>query len=91
MKDLLYAKPITLSETQEHRLVKRKWWAVVLLIIGGIILAGRLPLPLWIPYALFFFGHGGMLHSFYNKRDIPMVIVNFVWLLIDITGIIRWM
>lgn len=91
MKDLLHTKPISLSETQEHRLVKRKWWAVTLLIVGGIILAGKLPLPLWIPYAFFFFGHGGMLHSFYNKRDVPMVIVNFVWLLIDITGIIRWM
>lgn len=91
MKDLLHTKPISLSETQEHRLVKRKWWAVALLIVGGIILAGKLPLPLWIPYAFFFFGHGGMLHSFYNKRDVPMVIVNFVWLLIDIIGIIRWM
>jgi len=91
MKDLLYAKPKTLSETQEHKIVKRKWWAVILLIIGGIILAGKLPVPLFIPYVLFFFGHGGMLHSFYEKHDIPMVIVNSVWLLIDIIGVIRWM
>jgi len=91
MKDLLYAKPKTLTETQEHKIVKRKWWAVVLLIIGGIMLAGKLPVPLFIPYVLFFFGHGGMLHSFYEKHDIPMVMVNFVWLLIDITGVIRWM
>jgi hypothetical protein len=91
MKHLLYAKPKTLTETQEHKIVKRKWWAVILLIIGGIMLAGKLPVPLFIPYVLFFFGHGGMLHSFYEKHDIPMVMVNFVWLLIDITGIIRWM
>jgi hypothetical protein len=91
MKDLLYAKPKALTETQEHKIVKRKWWAVILLIIGGIMLAGKLPVPLFIPYVLFFFGHGGMLHSFYEKHDIPMVIVNSVWLLIDLVGIIRWM
>ena len=61
MKHILYAKPQTLTETEEHKIVKRKWWAVVLLIIGGIILAGRLPVPLWIPYAFFFFGPAGQL------------------------------
>lgn len=91
MKDILFAKPKTLSETQEHVIVKRKWWAVVLLIIGGVILAGRVPfIPPFIPYVLFFFGHGGMLHSFWNKRDYPMVIVNSVWLLIDMVGAYRW-
>ncbi len=91
MKHLLYAKPKTLSETDEHRIVKRKWWAVILLILGGIMLAGKLPVPLFIPYVLFFFGHGGMLHSFYEKHDYPMMIVNGVWILIDLVGIYRWM
>ena len=92
MKHILFAKPKTLSETQEHKIVKRKWWAVILLIVGGIILAGRIPnIPPSIPYVLFFFGHGGMLHSFFNKHDYPMVIVNLVWLMIDVIGIIRWM
>lgn len=92
MKHILYAQPKTLSATDEHKIVKRKWWAVLLLIVGGIILAGRIPnIPLSIPYALFFLGHGGMLHSFWNKRDYPMVIVNGVWILIDIVGMIRWL
>jgi hypothetical protein len=91
MKDILYAKPKILSETQEHKIVKRKWWAVILLILGGIVLAGKLPVPLFIPYVLFFFGHGGMLHSFYEKHDYPMMIVNGVWILIDLIGIYRWM
>lgn len=90
MKDILFAKPRTLTETQEHIIVKRKWWAVLLLIIGGVILAGKLPVPLFVPYVFFFFGHGGMLHSFYKKHDYPMVIVNGVWLLIDVIGMIRW-
>jgi hypothetical protein len=92
VKHILYAKPKTLSETDEHKIVKRKWWAVFLLVIGGIMLAGRVPnIPPSVPYALFFFGHGGMLHSFWNKHDYPMVIVNATWLLIDIIGVIRWM
>lgn len=81
-----------LTETEEHKIVKRKWWAVILLIIGGVMLAGKIPhISPAIPYMFFFFGHGGMLHSFYLKRDIPMVIVNLVWLLIDIIGMIRWL
>lgn len=89
-KELLALEPITLTTTEEHRIIRRKWWAVSLLIVGGVILAGKLPVSLSIPYVLFFFGHAGMLHSFYLKRDIPMVIVNCVWLLIDMIGAIRW-
>ena len=89
-KEFLAQKPVQLSLTDEHKVVKRKWWAVALLIIGGIVLAGKLPVPLFIPYVFFFFGHGGMLHSFWMKKDIPMVIVNGVWLCIDMLGIIRW-
>lgn len=87
---LLEKQTVSLTHTDEHRLVKRKWWAVVLLIIGGLLLATKAPVPLSIPYIFFFFGHGGMLHSFYIKRDTPMVIVNLVWLFIDIVGTIRW-
>lgn len=92
MKHILYAKPKSLSETEEHVIVKRKWWAVILLIIGGVMLAGRIPnIPTFIPYVFFFFGHGGMLHSFWQKHDYPMVIVNLTWLLIDLVGIGRWL
>lgn len=90
-REFLAQKPIQLSHTAEHRVITRKWWAVSILIAGGIILAGKLPVPLSIPYVLFFFGHAGMLHSFWDKKDIPMVIVNGVWLLIDLMGIYRWM
>lgn len=87
---LLHHQAVTLTHTDEHRLVKRKWWAVIILITGGLLLAAKAPVPLSIPYIFFFFGHGGMLHSFYIKRDVPMVIVNLVWLGIDIIGAIRW-
>lgn len=89
-REFLAQKPVELSHTDEHRIVRRKWWAVILLIVGGVMLAGRMPVPMSICYTLFFFGHGGMLHSFWVKRDIPMVIVNAVWILIDTLGFIRW-
>lgn len=88
--EFLAQKPIELTQTGEHRVVRRKWWAVGLLIVGGMALAGRLPVPLWIPYVLLFFGHGGMLHSFWEKRDMSMTMVNAVWLVIDTLGIVRW-
>ena len=31
-----------------------------------------------------------MLHTFYDKRDIPMVVVNAVWVVIDSVGMYRW-
>jgi hypothetical protein len=90
MKKILFTKPITLSETAEHRLHTRKWWAILILIMGGLLLAGRAPVPMSFSYTLLFFGHAGMLHSFWEKRDYPMVIVNLVWLGVDVVGCIRW-
>jgi hypothetical protein len=90
MKHILYAKPKTLTETEEHLIVKRKWWTIGLLILGGIMAACRLPFSRSIPYVFLFLGHGGMLHSFWKKHDYPMVIVNSVWLVIDMVGMIRW-
>lgn len=54
MKKLIYAQPKTLSQTEEHRIVKRKWWAVLILIAGGILLAGRLPVPMFLPMCFSF-------------------------------------
>jgi hypothetical protein len=90
MKKILFTKPITLSETAEHKLHTRKWWAILILIMGGLLLAGRAPVPMSVSYTLLFFGHAGMLHSFWEKRDYPMVIVNLVWLGVDVVGCIRW-
>lgn len=89
-KEFLAQKPITLSDTAEHRIHTRKWWAILILVVGGVMLAGRLPIPFSIAYALLFFGHAGMLHSFWEKKDNPMVLVNLVWLVIDAVGMYRW-
>jgi len=44
-KELLGMKPIELTDTAEHRIHTRKWWAILILIIGGVMLAGKLPVP----------------------------------------------
>lgn len=90
MKKLLFTKPITLSDTAEHRIHTRKWWAILILVAGGLLLAGRVSVPMSLSYTLLFFGHAGMLHSFWEKKDNPMVLVNLVWLIIDAVGMYRW-
>lgn len=89
-KELLAIKPVELTDTAEHRIHKRKWWAILILIAGGVMLAGRLPVPFSVAYLLLLFGHLGMLHTFYDKRDIPMMVVNAVWVVIDAVGMYRW-
>ena len=89
-KKLLNVKPVSLSDTEEHRIHQRKWWAISILVIGGIMLAAKLPIPFFIAYILLFFGHAGMFHSFWDKRDVPMMVVNLVWMIIDFVGMIRW-
>ena len=90
VKELISQKPIELTETAEHRIHRRKWWAILILIVGGVMLAGKLPVPYSLAYLLLLFGHLGMLHTFWEKRDIPMMVVNAVWVLIDTIGMYRW-
>ena len=89
-QELLAIKPVTLTETGEPRIHRRKWWAILILVLGGVMLAGKLPVPYSLAYLLLLFGHLGMLHTFYDKRDIPMMVVNGVWVLIDMIGMYRW-
>lgn len=79
----------SLSHTTEQRIVKRKWYAAILLIIGGVLLAGRLPVPGFLPFSLFLLGHLGMAHQMFLKRDHPLLLVNVIWVMIDILGIVR--
>jgi hypothetical protein len=90
VKELISQKPIELTETGEHRIHRRKWWAILILIVGGVMLAGKLPISYSIAYLLLLLGHLGMLHTFYDKRDVPMMVVNAVWVLIDAIGMYRW-
>jgi len=50
VKDLISQKPIELTETGEHRIHRRKWWAIFILIVGGIMLAAKLPISFSVAY-----------------------------------------
>jgi len=89
-QELLAIKPVTLTDTGEHRIHRRKWWAILILIVGGVMLAGKLSVSYTLAYLFLLLGHLGMLHTFYDKRDVPMIMVNAVWVLIDMIGMYRW-
>ena len=86
----LQLRPISLTHTAEHRIHRRKWAAVIILVIGGLLLASRAPVPISFSYFLLFFGHAGMVHQMYLKRDVPLFIVNVIWLGVDALGMVRW-
>jgi hypothetical protein len=82
--------PETLTAEQEQIIHQRKWMAVILMIIGGILLAGRVPIPMSVSYVFLLFGHLGMLHQMYLKQDAPLLVVNMIWVMIDVLGMYRW-
>ena len=86
----LHVTPKTLTETAEHRIHTRKWLAVIILVVGGLLLASKAPVPMTFSYFLLFFGHLGMLHQMYLKQDHPLLLVNIIWCGIDMLGMIRW-
>jgi hypothetical protein len=91
MRDFFTAQPQALTESMEHRIHTRKWGAVCLLILGGLLLAGRVTLvPMPVSYLLLLLGHLGMLHQMYLKRDTPLMLVNFIWIFVDMLGMVRW-
>lgn len=84
-------RPTMLSDTMEHKIHQRKWLSVILLVTGGVLLAGRVTMiPMSVSYVLLFLGHCGMFHQMYLKRDVPLILVNVIWLLVDVLGMIRW-
>ena len=86
----LHLHPISLTNTAEHRIHQRKWLAVVILVVGGLLLASKAPVPMSFSYFLLSFGHAGMLHQMYLKRDVPLFLINIIWCGIDVLGMVRW-
>lgn len=86
----LHLQPISLTETLEHRVHQRKWLAVMILVLGGVLLASRAPVPMSFSYFLLLFGHLGMVHQMYLKKDAPLLAVNIIWVIVDVLGVIRW-
>lgn len=66
---------MALTQTTEHSIHQRTWLAVIL-VLGGMLLASRAPVPMTFIYFLLFFGHAGM--------------INIIWCAIDMLGMVRW-
>ena len=66
-----------------------EWLSVGLLLIGATLLALNLPYSKW---AFVILGISRLWLSvlMYKKKDYPMFIMNFFYLIVDIVGIIRW-
>ncbi len=66
-----------------------EWVSVILLLIGATLLALNLPFSKW---AFVILGISRLWLSIlmYRKKDYPMFVMNFFYLIVDIVGIIRW-
>ena len=66
-----------------------EWLSVGLLLIGATLLALNLPYSKW---AFVILGISRLWLSvlMFKKKDYPMFIMNFFYLIVDIVGIIRW-
>jgi len=66
-----------------------EWVSVILLLIGATLLALNLPFSKW---AFVILGISRLWLSIlmYRKKDYPMFVMNFFYLIVDIVGIVRW-
>ena len=66
-----------------------EWLSVALLLIGATLLALNLPYSKW---SFVILGVSRLCLSIlmYRKKDYPMFVMNFFYLIVDIVGIIRW-
>jgi len=66
-----------------------EWASVVILMIGAILLALNIPITKWA-FPILCVGRGWLSHLMYKRRDWPLFMSNFSFLIIDVIGIIRW-
>jgi len=82
-----------LSETKKEYKIKQKnwqeWASVVLLLLGATLLALNISETKW---AFPMLGTARVWISIlmWRKKDYPMFIMNFFYVIVDIVGIIRW-
>jgi hypothetical protein len=66
-----------------------EWLSVGLLIIGATLLALNLPMSKWA-FPILGISRLWLSILMFKKKDYPMFIMNFFYLIVDIVGIIRW-
>jgi hypothetical protein len=66
-----------------------EWLSVGLLLIGATLLALNLPMSKWA-FPILGISRLWLSILMFKKKDYPMFIMNFFYLIVDIVGIIRW-
>ena len=66
-----------------------KWISTFLFLFAGAILSMRLEISQY-GFIAFLLGHAILTYLFIRTRDMPMLVQNAAFLLIDINGIYRW-
>jgi hypothetical protein len=66
-----------------------EWLSVGLLLIGATLLALNLPMSKWA-FPILGISRLWLSILMFKKKDYPMFIMNFFYLIVDIIGIIRW-
>jgi hypothetical protein len=66
-----------------------EWLSVGLLLIGATLLALNPPMSKWA-FPILGISRLWLSILMFKKKDYPMFIMNFFYLIVDIIGIIRW-
>lgn len=66
-----------------------KWLTTLFLVSGAVIVALNIPESKW-GFIAFLIGHIILIYCFIKERDIPLLVQNVMFLLIDIVGIFYW-
>ena len=66
-----------------------EWLSVGLLLIGATLLALNIPMSKWA-FPILGISRLWLSILMFKKKDYPMFIMNFFYLIVDIVGIIRW-
>jgi hypothetical protein len=66
-----------------------KWLSVIITIIAALTISLRVT-DIIISYYIFLVGHLIMSYVLYKDKDWSLFFMNFVWVVIDIIGLIKW-
>jgi len=68
---------------------QQNWASVILLLIGATLLALNLPSSKWA-FPILATARIWLSVLMYKRKDWPLFIMNFFYVIVDIVGIIRW-
>ena len=68
---------------------QQNWVSVILLLIGATLLSLNLPFSKWA-FPILAVSRIWLSILMYKRKDWPLFIMNFFYVIVDVVGIIRW-